>query len=63
MYTTSQKFVNCESETGEIVPRDWSKIVQNDDLQGLRHLGRISGNRHCFTANQMRQNFMKLFQQ
>ena len=46
-------FVDCESETGEIVPEDWRKTVQNDDIQGLQHLGHISGNRHCFSADQM----------
>ena len=45
-------FVNCEREIGEIVPVDWRKIVLNDDVQGLQHLWHVSGNRHCFSADQ-----------
>ena len=43
-----------ESEAGEIIPGNWRKIVHNDDDQELlQHPGHISGNRHCFSADEM----------
>lgn len=55
MYSPSG-FVDSENASGQITLGDWRNTTQVD-VQGIRNIGRIAGNRYTFEANKARGDF------